>query len=101
VFKSHKEQPDDDITLDYVLDGCVIHGSVNKVVDQILALREEIGDFGETRLCRHGLGRSGARQALDAADGRGGDAARQRRDRQVGGGAAIWCARRSMKPGRR
>jgi len=25
----------------------VIHGSVNKVVDRILALREEIGEFGE------------------------------------------------------
>jgi alkanesulfonate monooxygenase SsuD/methylene tetrahydromethanopterin reductase-like flavin-dependent oxidoreductase (luciferase family) len=47
VFKSHKDQPDDEITLDYVLDNCVIHGSVNKVVDQLLALREEIGDFGE------------------------------------------------------
>ena len=34
VFKSHKEQPDDEITLDYVMDHCVIHGSVNKVVDE-------------------------------------------------------------------
>src|SRR5216684_5847960 len=47
VFKSHKEQPDEEITLDYVMDHCVLHGSVNKVVDQILAMREEIGDFGE------------------------------------------------------
>jgi len=47
VFKSHKEQPDDDITLDYVMDHCVIHGGVNKVVDRLLALREEIGEFGE------------------------------------------------------
>src|SRR5262245_27694568 len=47
VFKSHKEQPDEEITLDFVMDHCVIHGSVNRVVDQILALREEIGDFGE------------------------------------------------------
>jgi alkanesulfonate monooxygenase SsuD/methylene tetrahydromethanopterin reductase-like flavin-dependent oxidoreductase (luciferase family) len=47
VFKSHKEQPDEEITHDYVMDHCVIHGGVNKVVDQILALREEIGDFGE------------------------------------------------------
>src|SRR6187549_1234086 len=47
VFKSHKEQPDSEITLDYVMDNCVIHGSVNKVVDQLLALREQIGDFGE------------------------------------------------------
>src|SRR5215813_6303482 len=47
VFKSYKEQPDEEITHDYVMDHCVILGSVNKVVDQILALREEIGDFGE------------------------------------------------------
>ena len=47
VFKSHKDQPDEEITLDYVMDNCVIHGSVNNVVDQLLALREEIGDFGE------------------------------------------------------
>ena len=47
VFKSTKEQPDDDITLDYVMQNCVFAGSVNKVVDQILAMREETGDFGE------------------------------------------------------
>jgi alkanesulfonate monooxygenase SsuD/methylene tetrahydromethanopterin reductase-like flavin-dependent oxidoreductase (luciferase family) len=47
VFKSHKEQPDEEITLDWVLDHCVIHGSVERVVDRILALREEAGDFGE------------------------------------------------------
>ncbi len=47
VFKSHKEQADEEITQDYVMDNCVIHGGVNKVVDGILALREEIGDFGE------------------------------------------------------
>ncbi len=47
VFKSHKEQPDEEVTHDFVMDQLVIHGSVNKVVDRILALREEIGDFGE------------------------------------------------------
>ena len=46
VFKSHKEQPDEEITHDCCHDHCVIHGGV-KVVDQIPALREEIGDFGE------------------------------------------------------
>jgi alkanesulfonate monooxygenase SsuD/methylene tetrahydromethanopterin reductase-like flavin-dependent oxidoreductase (luciferase family) len=30
-----------------VLDHLVLYGTVNKVVDQILALREETGDFGE------------------------------------------------------
>ena len=47
VMKTHPEQPDDEITHDYVMDSLVMHGSVNSVVDQILALREEIGDFGE------------------------------------------------------
>ena len=47
VFKSHKEQPDDEITLDHVMKHCVIHGSVNSVVDQVLAMREDTGDFGE------------------------------------------------------
>ena len=47
VFKSHKEQPDDEITEDWVMDNCVTFGTVNKVVDQILAMREETGDFGE------------------------------------------------------
>jgi len=47
VFKSHKEQPDEEVTLDFVMDHCVIAGTVNSVVDKILAMREETGDFGE------------------------------------------------------
>jgi alkanesulfonate monooxygenase SsuD/methylene tetrahydromethanopterin reductase-like flavin-dependent oxidoreductase (luciferase family) len=47
VFKTHREQPDSELTEDYVLDNLVIHGSVDRVVDQILALHEEAGDFGE------------------------------------------------------
>ena len=47
VFKSHKEQPEDELTLDYVMDKCVTYGTVNKVVDEILKLHEETGDFGE------------------------------------------------------
>jgi alkanesulfonate monooxygenase SsuD/methylene tetrahydromethanopterin reductase-like flavin-dependent oxidoreductase (luciferase family) len=47
VFKSHKEQSDEEITEDWVMDHCITHGTVNKVVDYILALREETGDFGE------------------------------------------------------
>jgi alkanesulfonate monooxygenase SsuD/methylene tetrahydromethanopterin reductase-like flavin-dependent oxidoreductase (luciferase family) len=47
VFKRDKEQPEEELTLDYVMDNCVIHGTVNKVVDEILKMREETGDFGE------------------------------------------------------
>lgn len=47
VFKEQREQSDDEITVDYVLDRLNICGTVNSVVDQILALREVTGDFGE------------------------------------------------------
>ena len=98
VFKSHKDQPDDEITLDYVMDNCVIHGSVNKVVDQIARAARGDRRLRRDRLCRHGLGRSGARQALDATDGGAGDAARQRGDRKVRGGltAAVLPMRASL-----
>jgi alkanesulfonate monooxygenase SsuD/methylene tetrahydromethanopterin reductase-like flavin-dependent oxidoreductase (luciferase family) len=46
-FKETPQQPDQEITDDYVVDRLVIHGSVNKVVDAILALHEETGPFGE------------------------------------------------------
>ncbi len=47
VFKERLDQPDAEITIDYILDRLVMHGSVDSMVQQILALREEIGDFGE------------------------------------------------------
>jgi alkanesulfonate monooxygenase SsuD/methylene tetrahydromethanopterin reductase-like flavin-dependent oxidoreductase (luciferase family) len=47
LFKASPDQRDEDVSIDGVLNRLVLHGSVNKVVDQILALREEIGDFGE------------------------------------------------------
>lgn len=47
IFKSHREQPDSEITHDWVMDNLVMHGSVNSVVDQILAMHERVGDFGE------------------------------------------------------
>jgi alkanesulfonate monooxygenase SsuD/methylene tetrahydromethanopterin reductase-like flavin-dependent oxidoreductase (luciferase family) len=47
VFKERLDQPDEEITYEFVLDRLCIYGTVNKVVDQILALREQVGDFGE------------------------------------------------------
>jgi alkanesulfonate monooxygenase SsuD/methylene tetrahydromethanopterin reductase-like flavin-dependent oxidoreductase (luciferase family) len=46
-FKERPEQADDEVTVDYLLDRLVIHGSVNKVVDEILRLEEGVGGFGE------------------------------------------------------
>ncbi len=50
-FKTDPNQSDDSVTLDFVLDNLVIYGTPSKVADQILALREEIGDFGELVYC--------------------------------------------------
>lgn len=47
VFKTHEGQDDAELTDDYVVEKLVICGTVNKVVDGILRLREEAGDFGE------------------------------------------------------
>jgi alkanesulfonate monooxygenase SsuD/methylene tetrahydromethanopterin reductase-like flavin-dependent oxidoreductase (luciferase family) len=47
VFKERLDQPDEEITYEFVLDRLCIYGTVNKVVDQLLALREQVGDFGE------------------------------------------------------
>jgi alkanesulfonate monooxygenase SsuD/methylene tetrahydromethanopterin reductase-like flavin-dependent oxidoreductase (luciferase family) len=47
IFKTHEAQDDRELTEDYMVERLVICGSVNKVVDDILRLREEIGDFGE------------------------------------------------------
>ena len=47
VFKTHEAQDDAELTDDYVVERLVMCGSVNKVVDQILQFREQVGDFGE------------------------------------------------------
>ncbi len=46
LFKLDQSQPDSEITAEYVTNKLVIAGSVNSVVDQILAFREKTGDFG-------------------------------------------------------
>jgi alkanesulfonate monooxygenase SsuD/methylene tetrahydromethanopterin reductase-like flavin-dependent oxidoreductase (luciferase family) len=47
VFKERLDQPDHEITYEFVLDRLCIYGTVSKVVDEILRLRELVGDFGE------------------------------------------------------
>jgi alkanesulfonate monooxygenase SsuD/methylene tetrahydromethanopterin reductase-like flavin-dependent oxidoreductase (luciferase family) len=46
LFKHDRAMPDEAITLDYVLDRLVIAGTVDSVVNQILAFHEQVGDFG-------------------------------------------------------
>jgi alkanesulfonate monooxygenase SsuD/methylene tetrahydromethanopterin reductase-like flavin-dependent oxidoreductase (luciferase family) len=47
LFKSHREQLDEEITLDGVLDELVIYGTPEQVAERVLELRAETGDFGE------------------------------------------------------
>lgn len=47
IFKTHLQQDDRELTVDYMVDRLVICGNPNQVAEKILALREEAGDFGE------------------------------------------------------
>ncbi len=47
IFKKHADEDDGAVTLDRLLDELVICGTVDQVVEGILKLREEAGDFGE------------------------------------------------------
>jgi alkanesulfonate monooxygenase SsuD/methylene tetrahydromethanopterin reductase-like flavin-dependent oxidoreductase (luciferase family) len=46
LFKTHKDQPDDEVTLESVCEKLVIYGTPDKVADELLAFRDEVGDFG-------------------------------------------------------
>jgi alkanesulfonate monooxygenase SsuD/methylene tetrahydromethanopterin reductase-like flavin-dependent oxidoreductase (luciferase family) len=46
LFKSDPNLPDSAITLDRLLDELVITGTVDQVVEQLLAFHEQVGDFG-------------------------------------------------------
>ena len=46
LFKTSRDMPDSDVTLDYICDKLVIWGSPNKVADEILQFREQVGEFG-------------------------------------------------------
>ncbi|MES1167120.1 MAG: LLM class flavin-dependent oxidoreductase, partial [Pseudomonadota bacterium] len=46
LFKLDQNRPDSEINADAVTKKLVIAGSVDSVVDQLLAFREKVGDFG-------------------------------------------------------
>lgn len=53
LFKHDRALPDSAITLDYVTDRLVIAGTVDRVVDQILAFHAQVGDFGTLLYAGH------------------------------------------------
>jgi alkanesulfonate monooxygenase SsuD/methylene tetrahydromethanopterin reductase-like flavin-dependent oxidoreductase (luciferase family) len=53
IFKHDLKMADEAVTVDYMLDRLVISGGVSSVVDQLLAFRETVGDFGTLLYCGH------------------------------------------------
>ena len=46
LFKTRRDQPDHEVTMDAICRELIIWGSPNKVVDELLAFQEMVGDFG-------------------------------------------------------
>jgi alkanesulfonate monooxygenase SsuD/methylene tetrahydromethanopterin reductase-like flavin-dependent oxidoreductase (luciferase family) len=46
LFKTRRDQPDDEVTLESVCDALITYGTPDKVADELLKYRETVGDFG-------------------------------------------------------
>jgi alkanesulfonate monooxygenase SsuD/methylene tetrahydromethanopterin reductase-like flavin-dependent oxidoreductase (luciferase family) len=46
LFKKQRDMPDEAVTLDFICDELVLWGSPNKVAEEILKFRDEVGAFG-------------------------------------------------------
>ena len=46
LFKTRRDQPDDEVTLEMICDKLIIYGTPDSVADQLLAFQDEVGTFG-------------------------------------------------------
>ena len=46
LFKTRRDQPDEEVTLEMVCDKLIINGTPDSVADQLLAFQQEVGQFG-------------------------------------------------------
>ena len=46
LFKTRRDQPDDEVTLEAVCSQLITYGTPDKVADELLKYRETVGDFG-------------------------------------------------------
>ena len=53
LFKTDQNQPDEALDVETIVEQLVIHGTPESVADQILAFREQIGDFGTLLYAGH------------------------------------------------
>ncbi|MGH8689279.1 MAG: LLM class flavin-dependent oxidoreductase [Burkholderiales bacterium] len=56
AMKHDRSLPDAALTDEYLVDTMLIRGTVNEVVDRILAFREQVGPFGTLLYCGHDWG---------------------------------------------
>lgn len=47
LFKTSRDQHDSEVTLDAIMDSLVIAGTPDEVAEQVVAFRDQVGDFGE------------------------------------------------------
>ena len=53
LFKTERDQPDEALNVETIVEQLVIHGTPESVADQILAFREQVGDFGTLLYAGH------------------------------------------------
>src|ERR1700742_4308865 len=46
LFKTRRDQPDDEVTLEMICNRLIIHGTPDSVADQVMAFQDEVGPFG-------------------------------------------------------
>lgn len=46
LFKTYRDQPDNEVTLEMICDKLIIYGTPDSVADQLLAFQSEVGTFG-------------------------------------------------------
>ncbi|MCA1457667.1 LLM class flavin-dependent oxidoreductase [Bradyrhizobium sp. BRP22] len=46
LFKTHRDQPDEEVTLESICERLVIYGTPSSVADKLLAFQEQVGEFG-------------------------------------------------------
>jgi alkanesulfonate monooxygenase SsuD/methylene tetrahydromethanopterin reductase-like flavin-dependent oxidoreductase (luciferase family) len=53
LFKTSREMPDEEVTLDFVCDRLITYGTPDKVADELLAFEDEVGEFGTLLYAGH------------------------------------------------
>jgi alkanesulfonate monooxygenase SsuD/methylene tetrahydromethanopterin reductase-like flavin-dependent oxidoreductase (luciferase family) len=53
LFKTYRDQPDEELNIETIVEQLVIYGTPDKVAEQILAFREQVGDFGTLLYAGH------------------------------------------------